>query len=84
MALERMHDVLRARLLADGATPSQEVAWQKLWDLARDKSGEPIPCPACFVATGQANRVSPRDNVGTMAVGRCDVCKAVFQWPDEH
>lgn len=84
MALERMHDVLHARLLADGATPPQEVAWQKLWDSALDRTGEPLPCPACFVATGQPSRVSPRNNVGGMAAARCDVCKADFQWPDDH
>lgn len=82
MALEAMHRELRAQLLNVGATPPQEVAWQEAWDIAQARNSEPLPCPACLVATDQISRVSPRDSAGGMANGRCDVCKAAYQWPE--
>jgi len=83
MALEAMRAALRARLDELGAQDPQKAAWLALWDEARARPGEPLPCPVCFVQLNQVSRLVALRHVGELARARCEVCRTEFEWPDD-
>lgn len=79
MALERMHDEMIHQLRQKAATQTQVADYETRWNHAMSHSGEPLPCPSCFL-NGQIRRLKSVSEEAGVGVVRCEQCRDTFEY----
>lgn len=80
MALENMYVVMLRWFQEKSASSEIIDRYHAAWVKAMQNSGEPLPCPSCFV-DGTISRLSPLPDSHGMSAAKCIFCKSKFEWP---
>ena len=77
MALKfKLVEMLR-QIRAHGATEAQVDAYLTEWNSAIEHSGQPLPCPICFLK-GEIQRINSIDDESGVSKVRCVCCRQYF------
>jgi hypothetical protein len=80
MALEFMHKEMLSQLSKNNASIETIERYEIVWASAMRNSGQPIPCPSCFVL-GEISRLNPLSDLKELSSAKCSSCKTKFYWP---
>lgn len=79
MALEGAHDEMIRQLREKSATQAQISDYEARWTHAMAHTGEPLPCPLCFLR-GQTRRLKSISDEGGVGIVRCEHCRETFEY----
>lgn len=82
MALELMCNEMVRQVKLQGATQEQTAAYLSAWQFAVNHSGEPLPCPLCYMQ-GQIARLKPISEDDETASVRCARCHTEFEFASQ-
>jgi hypothetical protein len=80
MALEALRDEMAAQMERRSGSRAQKEKYLVIWEHAMENSGQPLPCPACYLH-GRIRRLKSIKEEKGLGIVRCEDCRETFEYP---